>query len=246
MSLIKAIIIDDEKQAIEALKILTQLYCPELTIVASSTDMEEGVDLIKSIQPDLLFLDIGIGDEFGFDLFTRFKQITFQTIFITGHSEFAHQAFRVNALDYLLKPIIPDQLVAAVNKLKHYIDRNQLNKASNTGHKFRQIAIPSLEGITLLEVHLITHIMGHGNYSTFYMQDATKLVASKNLKHFESILPETIFFRSHQSFLVNKSYIKKILTKDGSSIELKDGTRILLARKRKESLLKELKNQFGL
>ncbi len=250
MKIIEAIIIDDEKHARESLNALVDLYCPNVKIIGDAANIIEGQRLIENLEPDLVFLDIAIGEDSGFDLIDILKPINFQLIFTTAHSEFAIQAFRVNALDYLLKPIEPDQLKAAIKKVKRTANSNQLQSQLNhltrslSSQSYSQIAISSLEGIIFVEIEKIVHVNGSGNYTTFHLEGGEKIVASKNLGHYESILTDDNFFRCHQSYMVNLRFIKKILTKDGNMIELKDGAQIPLAGKRKETLMSILSGRF--
>ncbi len=246
MKLLKAIIIDDERHARESLNSLVELYCPEVKIIADASDIHDGKQLIEKLIPDLVFLDISIGEETGFDLLENLGSFNFQLIFTTAFSEYAIKAFRVNALDYLLKPIEPSQLQSAIHKVKQTTNQNQLqHQLTNLVQSFstksnNQISISTLEGIIFLETEKITHVNGSGNYSTFYMIDGEKIMASKSLSHYESLLPVEIFYRCHQSYLVNLQYVKKILTKEGNMVELKNGSQAPIAKRRKEELLSRL------
>lgn len=240
----KAIIIDDEKHACEALKALLELYCPQVKVIASEETVETGLQKIQDLCPDLVFLDVAIGDSSGFDLLNLLDSCPFQVIFITAYSDFALKAFQVDAVDYLMKPVEPSLLIRAVNKASQSIDANKdqsdqmalLYQNLNTPS---QIAISTLEGITLLDTDKILYVNGSGNYSTFYLHDQEKIVASKNLKHFESQLPNNSFFRIHQSYLINYRFIKRIISAD-RLIELKNGISIPFAQSRKEDLLKNM------
>lgn len=243
---IKAIIIDDEKHARESLQSLIELYCPSVKIIAEAADIHLGKKIIEHLQPDLVFLDISIGKETGFELLEKIQPINFYLIFTTAFSQYALNAFRVNALDYLLKPIVPSQLKSAIKKINQPNQSNQLELQLTQLAKLlhspslEQIAISTTDGITFLEVDKIIHIKGSANYSTFYTEDGESLVASKSLKKFESLLPDQYFYRSHQSHLVNIKFIKKISTIDGLMIKLKNGKNIPLVQKRKETLINKL------
>lgn len=245
MKPIQAIIIDDEKHARESLSSLVNLYCDNVTLIGKASNVTDGIALIKNKKPDLVFLDIAIGSESGFDLLNQLEKIDFQIIFTTGFSEFAIKAFKVNALDYLLKPIDPIDLQNAVNKYsKSRQQENQFTNLIEALHsgKPKHIAISSTEGISYVEIANIVHVKGSGNYSTFTLLDEEKIMASKSLKHFESLLPTNQFFRSHQSHLINVHHVKKILIQDGNVIELKNGDTVPLVRHRKEELMALMEN----
>ncbi|MCB0634029.1 MAG: LytTR family DNA-binding domain-containing protein [Saprospiraceae bacterium] len=243
---IKALVIDDEKHARDALRALLELYCPEVDVVGEAANLIAAQESLIALHPNLLFLDIAIGEDSGFDLLEDIPAEGVQVIFTTAHSEFAVRAFRVNALDYLLKPIEPEQLQQAVAKARQSsigINSQQLSVLARAiqQQSLRQLAIPSLEGVTFLEIDDIIRIEGSGNYSTFHTATGEQVISSKNIGHYEELLPQDLFFRCHQSHLINIRSIKKILTADGNIIELKDGQQIPLAGKRKKALLSKLK-----
>lgn len=246
MKTINAIIIDDEKHARESLQELLKLYCPSIHVLATSSNIQQGKLLIENQSPDLVFLDISIGEETGFDLLKTLNEINFQIIFITAFSNHALKAFRVNALDYLLKPIDPIELKSAVGKalqsfLSHQF-QSQINYLTQSlkYQEVSQIAIAHSDGVTYLEISNIVHIEGNANYSTFFSQEGETLMASKSLKHFEAILPSRNFFRCHQSHLVNLDYVKKVNTKESNSIEFRNGVKVPFARSKKEELMDRL------
>lgn len=243
MEKIRALIIDDEKDAREVLAGLIELYISEIEIVGEADNIQDAKTLILSKRPDLIFLDISIGETSGFDLLDILNTVNFQIIFTTAHSEYALKAFRVNALDYLLKPIEPEHLVGAVEKVKKSqisLSHNQNDKPDSEARiKPKQLTINSADSITIIDLEEISYIHGEGNYSTFFMKDKSQVTASKNLGYFEKLLEAPDFFRCHQSFIVNLSQIKKIINKEGY-LELKDGKKISFATKKKEALLQLL------
>lgn len=243
MDNISAIIIDDEKHARESLSALLKLYCPTVNLMGSASNIAEGNRIINKINPDVVFLDIEIGKNSGFDLLEDLIPFKFQLIFVTGHSEFALKAFQVNAVDYLLKPIEPGNLIKAVEKAKKMmgtaIFKNQFTNLlqSFKSEKIERISIPSrTDGISILEVQKIIFIEGSGPYSTFFSSDGQKIMASKNLGHFQSLLPEKDFYRTHQSYLVNINFISRVIPQDGL-VELSTGAQIPVAKGRKDELI---------
>lgn len=244
-----AIIIDDEKDAREALSSLIELYCPEVEIVGEANSIPTAKSLILTRRPALIFLDISIGETLGFDLLQQLESIHFQIIFTTAHSEYALRAFRVNAVDYLLKPIEPAQLVAAVEKVKNNQLSTTLNQQLAQIHQSlpkqdsKQLTINSADGIFIVDPDEIVYVRGEGNYSTFYLKDESTVIASKNLGFFEKDLEPPVFFRCHQSFMVNTSQIKKIDSKEGI-LELRGGARVSFSAKKKEDLLRLLNGEY--
>lgn len=241
MNSLKAIIIDDERHARESLITLLELYCPQVQILIEAQNIQEGIHAIQRLNPTIVFLDISIGEDTGFDLLNKLQPIDFQLVFTTAHSDYALKAFRENAIDYLLKPINPQELIAAVNKIQNIYSVKQNNSFIQTSPALQtsKIAIHSTEGITFLKTNQIIHVNGNGNYSTFFSAEGEKVMASKNLKHFESLLPKNYFFRSHQSHLVNLHFIKKVLSHD-SVIQLTNGTFVPITRNRKEQLIQAM------
>ena len=245
----KAIIIDDEKHARESLSTLLQMYCPKVEILADISNVAEAKTAIETLQPDIVFLDIAIGQDNGFDLIEALNPIAFYIIFTTAYSEFALKAFQANAIDYLLKPIEPELLISALDKVNNQNTRAQLKlqqlfQSLNT-QKINKIAITTLEGVQFLQLDKISHINGSGNYSTFYLTDGSKLMASKSLKHFEGNLPRNTFYRSHQSYLVNLNHIKSIQASKGT-VTLHDETEISVSKSKKDTLIQAMKINCGL
>ena len=245
----RAIIIDDEQHARQALATLLEIYCPQVQIAGEANTIDKGIALILQWAPDVVFLDIQIGEENGFQLLDQLKQTDFQLIFTTAHSAFAVRAFRYHAVDYLLKPIQPSQLIAAVGKAgqSNRTEKleQQLGELLHTLQSGRQekIVVPTLEGLHYISIGNIVRVAGSANYSTFHLDNGEKIMASKNLKNYEEILPEDTFFRAHQSHLVNIRFIKKIRTLEGNAIEMEDNSSVPLAKARKGELMERLQGR---
>ena len=248
-NMLRAIIIDDEQHAIQALAGLLALYCPSVKIVGFADKVEEGIGLIREERPGLVFLDVHVGETTGFELLEQLKNVDFQLIFTTGHSEYAIRAFRYNAIDYLLKPVDPFQLQEAVEKAGRQgappIDGHQLENLiqSLATKKLDKITISSAEGLHFVEIPAIIRIEGEGNYATFYLQDGERVVASRNLKAYEELLPGDQFIKTHQSHIVNLRYVKKLLQQDGGLLQMADGSEVPLARRRKEAVMEALRGR---
>ena len=241
--LITAIIIDDEKHARESLKCLVELYCPEVQVISSVENIQKGKTQIESLKPQIVFLDIDIGNDTGFDLLPTLNFKDFQLIFTTAYSEYALNAFQADAIDYLLKPIEPTLLKNAVEKAKKGIGHNYptISNISQSlkNLKKNRLSISTSEGISLINIEEITQVEGSGNYSTFFLSSGEKVVASRGLKSFEDLLPERIFFRSHQSHIVNLNFIKSIMD-GGSTINLSNGKLVPVSKSRKGLLMESL------
>lgn len=247
MRTIRSIIVDDEKPAREALSSLLELYCPEVQLIAQHSNLKDAICAIQQFQPDLVFLDIEIGLDNGFDLFHQISPTDFKVIFTTAHSEFAIKAFRVNALDYLLKPIDPKELQTSIRKIHAQAHQNTPTKIQELLQQVQhlnstpQITISTQEGYFVIPFQKIIRIEGSGNYSTFFTSEEDSIIASKSLLHYEKLLPTSEFYRCHQSHLIRLAHIKQIQTKDGLCVQLNNGHRVPLAQKRKEKLLQLLR-----
>lgn len=248
--MLHAIIIDDERHAIESLSGLLDIYCPSVAVVGFADSVEDGLALIRRLRPGLVFLDIHIGGATGFELLEQLKNVDFQLIFTTAHSDYAIRAFRYNAVDYLLKPIDPIQLAEAVEKAGKKgappLDARQLENLvqSLATKKLEKITIASTRGLQFIEIHSIIRIAGDGNYATFYLQNGERAVASKNLKTYQELLPADQFIRVHQSHIVNLRCVAKLLLQDGSVLKLADGSEVPLARRRREAVMEALRGRW--
>lgn len=244
---LRAVIVEDEEKARKNLTALLTEYCPQVEISGSAGTVAEGVELINNQKPVLLFLDVKMRGETGFDLLEKFDQLDFEIIFTTAHDEFALRAFKFNAVDYLLKPIKIDELVSAVNRAEQRLSlRNRqdeniralLAAAKNPG-PFEKIALPTMEGLVFVKLNEIIRCEASDNYTTFYLTGNQKIMVSKTIKHFEDLLAPHNFFRVHQSHLINLGHIKKYYRGDGGYLVMADGASVMVARRKKETFLKQ-------
>jgi two-component system LytT family response regulator len=216
---IRAIIVDDEPDSRESIKLMvTQFYNNEIEIIDSVSSVKEAVRSINSFKPDLVFLDIEMPNENGFQLFEYFgNDYNFEVVFITAFQEYALSAFRYAALDYLLKPVDYKQLGEAIQRFKktdyHYsklrID-TYLNNLTNDLEISKTILLPAKNGYNIVKINSILYCKADGNYSNVYTQDGKSFLLTTLLKNLEERLPDSIFFRTHKSFLVNLNYVKKV------------------------------------
>lgn len=239
--MIKTIIIDDEKNATKALEIAINEYCPQIEIIGIANSALDGIKEIQLKSPDLVFTDIEMPQMSGIELIEQFPNRKFDVIFVTAYNQYAVKAFKVAAVDYLLKPINIMELVQAVNKLadKKPIDAEEHNysmarlKAALSG----KLAIPASKGFEYLPLQEIIRIEADGSYSKIITIDNKTRMVSKNLKSFEEILIDDGFYRVHKSHLINLKYIKRFVPeKDGGFIEMTDNSVVLISREVKKDL----------
>lgn len=243
----KAIIIDDENRARVTLKLLLEEFCPEVEITAECENLSEGVKAIRRTKPDVIFLDIEMPGHSGLELLDFFneEEIDFSIIFTTAYNEYAVRAFKLSALDYLLKPINPSDLVDAVsraNKLVGKQGRYKVLKENITKEKMTKIAIPSGTNLLFLEIADIVYIKANGAYSEIVKKDGTMIMASKNLKTFEELLSQNYqFLRVHKSYIVNCEMIESLTKSDGGNLVLKNQHNIPFSTEKFEIVLERIK-----
>ena len=242
-----ALIADDEADARSIIKLFLHQHFPEILVAGEATGKAQAVELIKKNTIDLLFLDIELEDGTGFELLDSLPEINFKVIFTTAHDEFAIKAFRYNAIDYLLKPIDPDDFIVAVQKAQQHIDLGILHRQfdqllTTTKQKsFDQITLTTSSGHVFAHTKDIIRIETYGNYCFVFLSASERLLVSRNLKEFEEMLPEPDFFRIHQSHIINTSHVKKYIKDDGGYVVMADETRIPISRRRKEEFMSVLK-----
>jgi two-component system, LytTR family, response regulator len=244
--MIKTIIVDDENNASEFLEKMLQRYFPNKFYVCGLFEsVDDAITGIETYQPDLVFLDIQMPNKNGFELFKEIKEINFQVIFTTAHSEFAIDAIKISALDYLLKPINYIDLLGAINryeiKTKEENQKKQLNvlieniDSGETAHK--KIAIATETGFEFVKFNTIIYLEAQSNYTKFYLSNNLTIITSKTLKHFEELLPSDLFFRTHKSYLVNMNFIKRFSKVDELLIELITGQKLPVSVRKKEEFI---------
>jgi len=245
-TVIKAIIVDDEKNGRENLRGLLNQYCPEVTLVAEAQNAIQAIDLIQEHQPDLVFLDIEMPGGNGFKVLEFFKEPQFSVIFVTAYDHYAIQAIRFSALDYILKPIDVLLLKSAVNRFveqKSTEDR-RLEQFLKNGYREngnKRIALPMADKINYIEINCIIKCQGEANYTRFYLTGGKEYLVSKSLVEYEEILNGFGFIRTHKSFVVNVSHIVSFVKADGGYLVMSDQSSVPVSRRKKELVLKEIK-----
>lgn len=244
--MIQAIIIDDEKRARVNLTLLLNEYCSDVKIIAECENLPEGVKAIRKNKPDLVFLDIEMPGHSGLELLDFFdeNEISFKIIFTTAYHEYAIQAFKFSAVDYLLKPINPNELTEAIlrfSKEKEKTENYTLLRENLKQDSLKKIAIPSGNSLIFIEPEKIIFIKGEGAYSEITCIDNEKYLVSRNLKNFEDIIcSHSNFVRNHKSYIVNTNYIKSYNKSDGGSLELKNGQHIPISNDKIQTILKAI------
>jgi len=247
MKKIRSVIIDDEFKNRENLRQILERYCQNIEIVGFAENALEGLDIIQSEKPELVFLDIQMPGGSGFDLLERIDNIDFDVIFITAFDQYAIKAIRLCATDYLLKPINILDLKAAIGKVTQKLDQKHSNESlqnivQNTLQKDenKKIALPSSERVLFVRISEIVRCLGENNYTTVFLQKGEKVLVSKTLKEYEELLTEFGFLRVHQSHLINSKFIRSYEKQDGGYLKMLDGTTISISRQRKQSILNQL------
>jgi two-component system LytT family response regulator len=242
----KAIIIDDEKRARVSLSLLLQEYCPQVTIVAECENLPEGVKAIRKHQPDIVLLDIEMPGHSGLELLDFFdeNEVNFSIIFTTAYNEYALKAFKFSAVDYLLKPIIPEELAEAVERVakqKQRFENFRAFKENLQQETLTKIAVPSGNTLLFLDTDKIMYIKGEGAYSEVFCSDGSKQLVSRNLKNFEDILcSDSRFLRIHKSYIVNFNFVVAFNKSDGGSIELENKAQIPVSPDKAQQILDQI------
>ncbi len=242
--MIQALIIDDEQDAIDALLSFTQRYCPQVNVIGTAQSMEEGVQLVRGTDPDLVFLDINLGDGTGFDVLEKTKGMSYKTIFTTAYNEYGIKAFRYAAIDYLLKPIDPDQLSDAVSRItkEDHLTWEQMTQMMEVylGRKQEKIILPGLDEYLSVKVKEVVRCQADGNYTRFHFESGETFLVAVTMKEYEELLPASNFVRVHHSHLVNLDFINKFVKTDGGYLVMSDDTQVPVSRRKKQTLFDKL------
>jgi two-component system LytT family response regulator len=244
--MIRTILIDDEQSALDVLQLHLKHRCPQVEIVAVCGDSDEGIQAINSYKPDLVFLDIEMPGKNGFDVIQQFPKPEFSVIFVTAYNQYAIKAIKFAAIDYLLKPIDPEELGDAISRFEKQ-DKNTIQdqmkklldtlKPAPSSHAGR-IALHTTEGLNMVQPNEIVHCLAVSNYTKIFLNKSDKpVMVSKTLKEVEDILGDQLFFRVHNSHLVNISHVSKYVKADGGYIVMSNGENITIARNRKEGFM---------
>jgi two-component system LytT family response regulator len=246
--MIKTLIIEDEQKSLDMLAGIIRKSCPELTIAGLATNVKEGIEMIESLQPELVFLDISMPDGSGFDLLEKVAGYKFELIFATASDQHAIRAIKYSACDYLLKPIDIEELKLAVEKVvrkKRAIPNMEnlqflIQHLKRADENFQKITLPTGNAYEIVNIKDIVRCEADGSYTTFYLSDRRKLMISAGLKHYEELLPETEFIRVHHHHLINMNHVVRFLKEDGGYAIMSDGSKIEISRRKKEAFMEKL------
>lgn len=249
MEKLKAILVDDESSGLRSLYEKLQRHCPHVEVLQLCDTAEKGIVAINSLEPDLVFLDIEMPVMNGFILLQNLHYKNFELIFVTAYDHYAIRAIRFSALDYLLKPV-------EVDELKMALEKAVVKKQSSHSHnprldlllenlgaekkKFRRIAIPQRDGVQLVKIEEIIYLEASVNYTILHLNGGGKIIASRNLKEYEELLPTEFFVRIHHSFIINVNYIEKYIRGEGGQVVLSNKTTLDVAKRKKQEFLRAI------
>ncbi|MCE3295677.1 MAG: response regulator [Crocinitomicaceae bacterium] len=239
----KVVIIDDEKNNSELVSNLLGMFCKEVEVLAIADSVQSGYQAIIDNKPELVFLDVQMPDGTGFDLLQCFDNYDFKVIFITAYQEYAIEAFKVSAVDYILKPLSPQSLIAAVKKAEQAISsteinqkiKNLLSNVSESGQE-KKVVLKTMERIYSVGIQEIVRFESEGSYTTVFLKDGKKIVVSRLIKEFDEMLCNDNFTRVHQSHLINMDYLF-CFEKTDNQIMMKDNSLIPVSSRKKEYVL---------
>lgn len=243
--MIRAVIVDDEKRSQDALIALLNRYCKYVDVVGVADGVENGLAIIPKLKPDIIFLDIQMPDGSGFKLLELLGDYTFQVIFVTAFDQYAIKAIRHSALDYLLKPVIPDDLVKAVEKAERRKQSKQMNEnirvllehVRASRQKSDKIILSTAEQMHVVEIDSIIRCESDNYYTRFFFTNGKSLLVSKTLKENEELLREHEFIRPHKSHLINLKYVRGFNRQQGGQIIMTDGSIIPVSRRKREQVI---------
>jgi two-component system LytT family response regulator len=241
---LRAIIVDDEVKACENLGHLIKQYTQHVQVLGSANNILKAKKLIEEHQPELVFLDVEMGTESGFELLSHLENDP-AVIFVTAHEEYAIRALRMSAVDYLLKPIDPDDLNEAVNNARqrhqrniHENERLRMLSESLDENDLDTIVLPAMDKMSFVKIKDIIRCESLENYTRFYIKNGDKILISKSIKYYDELLESFAFFRVHRSHLINLRFIKEYLKGEGGYVKLIDGTTIPVSRRKKNEFLR--------
>lgn len=246
--MIRTLLIDDEKNNRQIIADMLNAHIPHVSVIAEADGVKTGLAAIRRDHPELVMLDIRLEDGDAFDLLKQLGNIDFKIIFITAYEEYALKAIKFSALDYLLKPVVLEELKQAIEKVEKQISRDlnvQLSELSNNlkTTKKKRIVLHTAEKLQLIPINEIVRCQAERNYTMFFLENGKKMIVSNPMKDYEDILSEQGFFRSHKSHLVNLSFVDAFVKADGGYIVLNDGTSLPVSVRKKNQLINLFDNQ---
>jgi len=246
------VIVEDEPHQQARLLQLLQERCGDIQVAGVASSVEEAFDMIGQLRPRLVFLDVMLGPTTSFELLKKFSSISFEIIFTTSFEKFAVEAFRLSAVDYLIKPLVPEELEQAVQRF-----RDRMEKKNSSSHlqllldnlqaahaQKKKIALPTLTGYIFITLDEVIRCESDNTYTTFHLKDKRKIVVSRTLKECEGMLTDYGFFRVHNSSLINLNYIVEYIKGEGGIVKMVDGSQVDVSRRRKDEFVR-IFNKLG-
>ncbi|MHB1277022.1 MAG: LytR/AlgR family response regulator transcription factor [Bacteroidia bacterium] len=244
----RAIIIDDEKKSRSILATMLLRYCSTIKLVGEAGNIRDAHQLIMKHEPDLVFLDISMPEGSGFELLNRLKEISFQIIFVTAFDEYAIQAIRNDALDYLVKPVSIEELRSAVKRAEQKQNMSgamdnfhHINEMMRQGAETKRIAIPENGGLLFLALKDIIRLEADGSYTRFHLISGKSVLSSRHLKEYDTHLPGDLFFRVHHSHVINLDHIHHYERGEGGTIVMSDHSSVSLSKRKKKAFLERFR-----
>ncbi|RZL50849.1 MAG: response regulator transcription factor [Pedobacter sp.] len=239
--MLKAAILDDEIKGSKLLAHKLDVFEDELQVVGIFNDPVKALKSITSLNIDVLFLDVEMPGMNGFQVLERLGTFNFEVIFTTAYDSYTLDALRISAVDYLLKPVDEDDLKLAISRLNKRVEEKNVYKEKKIDKKAsNRLALPTAEGVYIIDKAIIIRVEAMSNYSVFLLSDNRKIVVSKTLKEYEPVLDDAHFMRINRSVIINLDYVVKYKKGDGGTLELSDGTEIEVSPQKKDVLLQKL------
>lgn len=246
--MISTLIIDDEPQNNRILRHFIETYCRDINVIGEATSTESAIELIREKHPQLVFLDIEMPGQNAFSLINQLMPVDFEIIFVTAYKDYAINAIKYNALDYILKPVNIEELRQAIEKARVRILKKDINERLNNllhnqvhTNENSRIALPTQDGLAFYPIKDIVHCEADGPYTRFHFMQIKSILVTGTLKEFEELLPAEMFFRVHHSYLVNLHRIKKYFKGKGGYLEMDNGATVEVSQRKKEGFLQRLK-----
>ncbi len=243
--MLKIAIIEDEEKSLGFIRSIIEQHCPAVEIIGTATSVQSAVTLLTNVKPALVLSDINLPDGTAFEMLSRLDEIDFKVIFITAFEEYAIKAIKFSALDYLVKPIDPNELVKAVNKAKEQIEHENnslklkalLSNVRDFSDKLRKIVLKTFDSIYVVDLQDIIRCESDNSYTLFYLKDSRKIMVSSVLKDYDELLADSGFIRVHKSHLVNLNYIDKFIKSDGGYLIMKDGASVPVSQRKRDMIM---------
>lgn len=244
MKSMKVIIVDDQVSVRNSISAILNKDYPEIEIIATAGTIEDGYSVIKNEEPNLLFLDVELPDGTGFELLQKLLPVDFKVIFITGHQEYALKAIKMSALDFILKPFERDEIHDAVDRAREVINKEEeqvklqaLSENLENKKILKRIILATSDNLHLVAIADIIRAEADSNYTKFFIADGQKIMVSRTIKEFDTLMADSGMVRVHQSHLVNISFVDKYIRRDGGSLQLKDGTSIPVSQNLRKKVI---------